>query len=88
MNRQRVENVGTVSASLVAVADLRPLDEVARLVGVHPTTIRYYIRKGWISKPPKPPAARYQPVDLDEVVKLRREAGHQVPEIPADRQLP
>jgi DNA-binding transcriptional MerR regulator len=54
--------------------DLRPLDEVAHLVGVHPQTIRYYLRRGWITKHSKPPLARYQPVDLEEVRELRRRA--------------
>jgi hypothetical protein len=57
------------------VPDLRPLEEVAQLVGVHPTTIRYYLRKGWITRHPKPPLVRWQPVDLDEVIELRRRAG-------------
>ncbi|MBJ7596533.1 MAG: helix-turn-helix domain-containing protein [Candidatus Dormibacteraeota bacterium] len=55
--------------------DLRPLEEVAQLVGVHPTTIRYYLRKGWITRHRKPPLVRWQPVDLDEVIELRRRAG-------------
>lgn len=57
------------------MADLRPLDEVAELVGVAPSTIRYYLKKGWITKHPKPPLVRYQPIDLEEVQELRRQAG-------------
>ena len=55
--------------------DLRPLDEVAELVGVAPSTIRYYLKKGWITKHPKPPLVRYQPIDLQEVRELRHQAG-------------
>lgn len=57
------------------MADLRPLDEVAELVGVAPSTIRYYLKKGWITKHPKPPLVRYQPIDLEEVQELRLRAG-------------
>ena len=54
------------------LVQLVTLEQAATDVGVHPMTIRYYLRRGYLTKHPMKPLDRRRYVDMDELRELMK----------------
>lgn len=52
------------------MADLRPLKEAAEMFGLHEQTIRYYLRRGYLTRHPTKPLDPRRHIDIDELRQL------------------
>ncbi len=64
------------------MADLRPLKEAAEMFGLHEQTIRYYLRRGYITRKPFKPLDRRRFVDVDELRELLKNRPDEEPPAP------
>jgi Helix-turn-helix domain len=59
------------------MATLRPLKEAAEMFGLHEQTVRYYLRRGYLTKHPFKPLDRRRHIDIDELRELLKNRPEQ-----------